>query len=500
MKEEEYIKLIFGLKIKQIRTDRGLSLFKLSKITGMSKSYLNEIEKGKKYPKTNKIITLSEALEVPYDELVSLKLDKNLAPIAEILQSNILKEIPLDLFGIEERDLIDIISEAPAKVNAFISTLIEIGVNYNLTRENFFLAALRSYQEANDNYFEDLEEKSEAFTQAYKMNSEEEIDADFLSEILKEEFGYNIVFEDFSFHDKILKELRTIFFPEKKLLLINKSTAPTEIAFIYAKEIGYNYLELKDRTLTFSWSKFENFDQILNNFYASYFAACVLLPQKSIIEDLKSIFAQEEWSADLFENLIKKHNCSAETFYQRLTNLLPKHFNIRDLFFIRLRNRKGSEYFQLTKELHLSKKQSPHANETLEHYCRRWVSVNVIQDLQKHQKKEIITDAQYSVYPNEGNSKYWVISSATLDPFKEDNYRSVTLGLSMPNSARKIQFINKEDGLKELEVAVTCENCAIKDCKERVAEPTRYLKMKRSKSMEDAIFLLKAKQNEVIST
>ena len=52
--EEDYIKLIFGLKLKQIRTDRSLSLFGLSKLSGLSKSYLNEIENGKKYPKPDK--------------------------------------------------------------------------------------------------------------------------------------------------------------------------------------------------------------------------------------------------------------------------------------------------------------------------------------------------------------------------------------------------------------------------------------------------------------
>ena len=90
--DQEYIKLIFGLKLKQIRTDRELSLFGLAKISGMSKSYLNEIEKGKKYPKQDKIAILAQCLDVSYDELVSLKLEKNLAPIAKILDSNFLKE------------------------------------------------------------------------------------------------------------------------------------------------------------------------------------------------------------------------------------------------------------------------------------------------------------------------------------------------------------------------------------------------------------------------
>ncbi|MFB0903925.1 MAG: helix-turn-helix transcriptional regulator, partial [Nonlabens sp.] len=79
--QEDYIKLIFGLKLKQIRTDKNLSLFGLSKLSGLSKSYLNEIENGKKYPKPDKIVLLSDKLEVSYDQMVSLQLDKNLAPI-----------------------------------------------------------------------------------------------------------------------------------------------------------------------------------------------------------------------------------------------------------------------------------------------------------------------------------------------------------------------------------------------------------------------------------
>jgi hypothetical protein len=65
----------------------------------LPKSDLSKIvfKTKRKYPKTDKIILLSEKLEVSYDSMVSLKLDNNLA-IGEILKSGILKEIPLDLF------------------------------------------------------------------------------------------------------------------------------------------------------------------------------------------------------------------------------------------------------------------------------------------------------------------------------------------------------------------------------------------------------------------
>ena len=58
----ENVPVIFGLKLRQLREDRGLGLKELSALAGMSPSYVNEIEKGKKYPKADKILQLAEAL------------------------------------------------------------------------------------------------------------------------------------------------------------------------------------------------------------------------------------------------------------------------------------------------------------------------------------------------------------------------------------------------------------------------------------------------------
>ena len=55
-------RIIFGLKVKQLRQDKGLSFAELAKATGMSVSYLNEIEKGKKFPKDDKVAALALAL------------------------------------------------------------------------------------------------------------------------------------------------------------------------------------------------------------------------------------------------------------------------------------------------------------------------------------------------------------------------------------------------------------------------------------------------------
>ena len=485
MIEDEYIRLIFGLKLNQIRTEKNLSLFGLSKLTGLSKSYLNEIEKGKKYPKTDKIIILSEKLEVSYDYLVSLKLNKNLAPIGEILQSKILKEIPLELFGIKENKLIDIVANAPAKVNAFISTIIKISQNYNLTRESFFLASVRSYQEAHSNYFEEIEEHVEKFSKLYHIDLSKRIIASDLEDILIEEFGYKIDNEELSKH-KNLDELRNIFIPNNKTLLIDKNISEAQKTFIYAKELAYNYLNIKDRLFTFPWIKFDKFDQVLNNFIASYFAGALVIPKKTLVEKLKNLFALEEWNSLKLHQIINHFNCSQETFYQRLTNILPKHFNIKNLFFLRFTHKENSPEFKLSKELHITQQQAPHANRNNEHYCRRWTSIKTIQNLEKSTKERSTFGIQVSSYENQKN-EYLVLSSATTDPFKKEINRSVSIGMLLsPQLKKKLNFFDENTFNKKL-VGVTCETCSIKNCKERVAEPLRLEKQKKYSEIADTV-------------
>lgn len=481
--EEDYIKLIFGLKLKQIRTDKNLSLFGLSKLSGLSKSYLNEIENGKKYPKPDKIAALAEKLEVPYDHLVSLKLDKNLAPIGEILQSKLLKEIPLELFGIKESNLIDIIANAPAKVNAFISTIIDIAKNYNFTRESFFLASLRSYQQANNNFFEEIEQQVKAFAKAYQIDLSEKITSSDLAEILVEEFAYTIN-EDEINEIEALENVRSIFVPKTKTLLLDHTIDEAQRAFIYAKELAYNYLKISDRLYTFPWIKFETFDQVLHNFYASYFAGALMIPRDALVAHLTDLFEEKEVDESRFLQMLSAFNASPETFYQRLTNILPEDFNIQNLFFLRFSHKAQTDDFELTKELHISHQQSPRARENNEHYCRRWVSLRVLQNLSEQKKKHCF-DAQISDYGN--GVKYLVLSSATQDPFKENRYRSVSIGLLVNKQLDKKMKFLQASNIATYRVGVTCETCDVVDCEVRKAPPIMLQKVEKNQKIEQAV-------------
>ncbi|WP_298999938.1 helix-turn-helix domain-containing protein [Flagellimonas sp. S174] len=481
--EEEYIKLIFGLKLKQIRGRKNLSLFGLSKLTGLSKSYLNEIEKGKKYPKTDKIALLAEKLEIPYDNLVSLKLDKNLAPVGELLQSKILKELPLDLFGIKESDLIDIVANAPAKVNAFISTIIEIAKHYDFGKESFFLAALRSYQEANQNFFPEWEAEVVKFAEAYQINLDKSVSSKELEEILIEEYGYTINNEDLIKHSE-LDNLRSIFVPKTKTLLIADHVDEAQRTFIYAKEIAYNYLNISERLYTFTWIKFESFDHVLNNLAASYFAGALIIPRKLLGQYLDRFLQKPHFDKTFLAKMTKRFNASPESLYQRLTNILPTDYKMENLFFLRFSHQKGTQRFDITKELHLTHQHSPHGNETNEKYCRRWASIRVLQEIEKTGNEHHI-QVQISHYPNDQLS-YLIFASATKDPFKKDLYRSVGIGLLINDQLRKkVNFLN-DSSVATYNVGVTCERCPISDCKERMAPPS-ILAQKEKDAKIDAI-------------
>jgi len=488
--EEDYIKLIFGLKLKQIRTEKNLSLFGLSKLSGLSKSYLNEIENGKKYPKPDKIALLSEKLEVPYDQMVSLKLDKNLAPIGELLQSKILKEIPLELFGIKESNLIDIVSNAPAKVNAFISTIIEIAKHYNFSRESFFLAAVRSFQEANNNYFDDLEQQVLKFSKAYQVDLSKSPSSKDLEEILVEEYAYKINESELEKFEA-LGNLRSVFVPKTNTLLLAGGIDEAQRTFIYAKEIAYNFMEISDRLHSFPWIKFERFDQVLNNFYASYFAGALIIPKEKLTMQLESLFEKEIFDKTLFLKMLLDYNASPETFYQRLTNILPREFNLKNLFFLRITHKAGSGKYYLNKELHLTHHHSPRANETNEHYCRRWMSLKVIKEIRKSNNDHEF-DVQISNYPSHEN-KYLILSSATKDPFRENQFRSISIGLLMNKQLeRKLNFLEDKKITRE-NVGVTCERCAIKDCEVRKAPAIFLERREKNRKIESIVDELTAK-------
>jgi transcriptional regulator with XRE-family HTH domain len=488
----DHIRLIFGLKLKQIRQERNLSLSDLSQKSGLSMSYINEIEKGKKYPKTDKISALAEALGIEYDTLVSLKLSKKLEPISQLLNSNFLTEIPFDFFGIDPANLLEMLSDAPTKLSAFINTVIKIGRSYSMSVEQFYFAVLRSYQEMHDNNFPELEEQTANFLTQFKLSEDHQIDEFLLGNLLSDRYGISINYFDEEDHPTIAN-IRSVYIPKTKTLMINKRISSDQRAFTLGRELGFLYMNLKERPMTSSWIEVNSFEEVFNNFKASYFAGAILIRREKLVSRLRNFFELEKFSAKAFQEMISGFQATPETLLHRISNVLPDFFGIDNVFFLRFEAPVGSKTYSLTKEMHLSKQHDPQESKN-ENYCRRWISLKILDDLSAVQWNKKYTqpliDVQISDYIDAKN-KYFVISVARPLNILEQTNVSVTLGFQIDQKLRDtIKFLN-DPAIVSLQVNQTCEKCGLFDCKERVAAPTILQKRRHRHEMIKAINNLK---------
>ena len=485
--QANHIRLLFGLKLRQLRIDRGLSVSELAQASGMAISYVSEIEKGRKYPKADKISALANAMQVDYDTLVSLKLSKKLEPISDLFRSKFLTEIPLELFGIDPSDLLELLAEAPAKVSAMIRTFMDIALSYNMSVERLYMTMLRSYQELHDNYFEDIEAEADRFlTEFAPANTA--VSEGLLTNLLKTR--YNISIQPFD-PDKQpeLASLRSIYRPEKKVLHLNGRLAPQQRVYVLAREVGFQYLHLKVRPFAYAFVEADSFEQVLNNYKASYFAGAILIRRDQLLTRLTTLFARPTWNNNDFLALI--HDCQAtpERFFYRLSNLLPKYFGIDQLFFYRFNNIAGENVFHLTKEMHLSRSQGPRGILD-EHFCRRWVALTILQELSFLQRnknfEESLCRAQLSTYSDTGQ-QYLIVSVAHPHrPAVEDNM-SVSMCFVVNDTLRsKMQFLT-DPALPHRTVNEACERCGIFDCKERVSAPIVLQKRRQQEAMKAAM-------------
>ena len=479
-------RIIFGLKVKQLRIAQGLSFAQLSKAAGMSVSYLNEIEKGKKSPKMDKINTIAEALGTTYDELISPVLPGKLAALGELLHSNFLNELPLDLFGIELSKVVDIIAHAPLRVGAFISTLVELSRNFEFKEENFYFNAVRAYQELHYNYFEDIEKSIAQFIKTYKLPTNRAVPVNLLASILKKHFGYEIVEDDLKNYPE-LKHLRSIFIPRKKKLLLNPQLNEKQKALQLGKELAYNYLKLKERIYTSSFLKVNNFQIVLNNYIAGYFAVGLLVHRDNFQKDLAYWFEQPTWDKSYLLQLLLKYDVSPEVLFQRF-NILPQDFDMPKMFFMRMIHDPAKDTFHIDKELHLNRQHEPHANNLDEHYCRRWLSISQLKSLTKNTQSpgQVEVGLQLSKY-TETEDEYICFTIARPAYFPSTNNVSVTIGLLADKELKeKIKFL-ADPAIPRKRVSVTCERCPIMDCKERITPPVVIEKRKHKLKMTEAL-------------
>ena len=468
------LKVIFGMKLKQFREHAGLSLTGFAARTGLSVSYLTEIEHGKKYPKAEKIARMADALEKNYDDLVSLKLDEELSPLAGFLASPVLHNFPYHLFGISPTQVVELMTRQPAEASALVNALIGIAEQYNIGVEHLFRSALRSYQELHENYFPEIEHAVDQFVQSHGIESGTTVKLSSLRELVEREFSYQLDESRLSAHPA-LRHFRSVLAPrgrQSSLLLINPGLSDWQKKFILAREIGYRVLGLEARAMTSAPERVDSFEQVLNDFKASYFAGALLVNRERAVADMKGFFGAKKFQPEKFRSFLDRYEVTPEIFLYRLTELLPQYFGFK-LHFLRF-NHEGDS-FRLVKHLNMSQILIPSGTSLDEHYCRRWLAIKIIQDLERmHRSRkkpvEPIVLGQVSQFID-SDSRFLCIALARHLAISPGVTSSVSLGFRFDQNVENTIRFAKDPELARTEINGTCERCRLVNCDERVAPP-----------------------------
>jgi hypothetical protein len=382
-----------------------------------------------------------------------------------------------------------------------------VGRTYDMQVEHFLFAALRSYQQMHNNYFPDLEDRATAYRARQDWTQGHAPSAAALRERLTTDYGYAVDRETLAGHPE-LGDFRSVFVAgDPPTLLVNSALLPKQRAFVYAREIGYCEMDISARAKTSSWLRVESFDQLLNNFRASYFAGALLIDRAALLDDLDELFARSSWAPDALRASLERYNATPEMMAYRLTQLVPHHFGLDDFFFLRFYHEPGTPDFRLTKILNLSDVPVPHGIGLKEHYCHRWPAIKLLKEMAAHDAGAAgstgdgataqwdlpLIRAQRSRFID-AEAEYFVVSMARPLALQARTNSCVSVGFLMDDAFRERTRCWQDSSVPSVDVNLTCERCALRpdECAVRAAPPTMWAQDDAQARKEEALEELRA--------
>lgn len=494
------VNIIFGMKVRQARTEAGLTLSEFAQQSDLSPSYVTEIEKGRKYPRADKIIKIAEVLGKEYDDLVSIKLAPSLTHLESTLSSTMLQRFPFGEFGLEVADLVTLLTREPERASALLHAILDMVRHYDIKEEDFLQAALRSYQEIHENYFPDLEQAARDFTAefgpAYGFTGETAVSQPTLERILTAVYGYTLDYHTLS-QDPHLSTFRSVHVPGRPpKLLLNSQLYSRQLRFLLARELGYQYLGLQERSHTSTAGEVHSFQQLLNDYRAAYFGGALLMPQTAVIADLATFFNQPTWQPERLMALLDRYDVTPEMLFYRFSELIPQHFGLQIHF---LRYHQIGDDYKLIRHLNLNQLSLPIGLGLQEHYCRRWLAVRLLREMADRQAA-----GDSDRFPPPGvhiarflhsEDSYLVFGFARSLLLTPGVNSSVTVGFRLtPDLDRTIRFLH-DPAIPHTFINGTCERCPLTadECQVRAAPPSALESARQDEARQLALDLIMAR-------
>ena len=449
--------LKIGPKIKAFRRQLGIQANKLSEQIGISASYLNLIESGKRNVDSNLIIKICSELRINVSDLTS-KSDLNLEnDISELLSDEIFED--LDILGPEVKDLV---ASNPKMAKA----LIKLGDNFkqkdhdivnkveNISgkiidsrRAAFPGEVIADFLQENKNYFPKLEEFANDIFQEVKQNNRTRYIA--LCEFLKRQYDVqvkDVIPEEGKPFSKIYKEKEKVLLLSDYISLETKKLyAAAQIAHIGAKDQINFYLS----NFKFPSNEAKELSRIA---LLNYCGAAILMPYELFHKECKNL----KYDLELLQNTFAT---SFEQVAHRVTCLQDPKLPGIPFHFLRV-----DVAGNISKRLSLSGIEIPRYGGA----CPRW---NVYSAF----SRPGVIQAAVSKMSN--GEKYVCIARTVEKGVGRYGQKKSMLSIGLGCEAKYAKdFIYTEnldlnDKKSELPIGVSCRTCDRLDCSQRAFPP-----------------------------
>ena len=449
--------LKIGPKIKAFRRQLGIQANKLSEQIGISASYLNLIESGKRNVDSNLIIKICSELRINVSDLTN-KSDLNLEnDISELLSDEIFED--LDILGPEVKDLV---ASNPKMAKA----LIKLGDNFkqkdhdivnkveNISgkiidsrRAAFPGEVIADFLQENKNYFPKLEEFANDIFQEVKQNNRTRYIA--LCEFLKRKYGVqvkDVIPEEGKPFSKIYKEKEKVLLLSDYISLETKKLyAAAQIAHIGAKDQINFYLS----NFKFPSNEAKELSRIA---LLNYCGAAILMPYELFHKECKNL----KYDLELLQNTFAT---SFEQVAHRVTCLQDPKLPGIPFHFLRV-----DVAGNISKRLSLSGIEIPRYGGA----CPRW---NVYSAF----SRPGVIQAAVSKMSN--GEKYVCIARTVEKGVGRYGQKKSMLSIGLGCEAKYAKdFIYTEnldlnDKKSELPIGVSCRTCDRLDCSQRAFPP-----------------------------
>ncbi len=449
--------LKIGPKIKAFRRQLGIQANKLSEQIGISASYLNLIESGKRNVDSNLIIKICSELRINVSDLTS-KSDLNLEnDISELLSDEIFED--LDILGPEVKDLV-------ASNPKIAKALIKLGDNFkqkdhdivnkveNISgkiidsrRAAFPGEVIADFLQENKNYFPKLEEFANDIFQEVKQNNRTRYIA--LCEFLKRKYGVqvkDVIPEEGKPFSKIYKEKEKVLLLSDYISLETKKLyAAAQIAHIGAKDQINFYLS----NFKFPSNEAKELSRIA---LLNYCGAAILMPYELFHKECKNL----KYDLELLQNTFAT---SFEQVAHRVTCLQDPKLPGIPFHFLRV-----DVAGNISKRLSLSGIEIPRYGGA----CPRW---NVYSAF----SRPGVIQAAVSKMSN--GEKYVCIARTVEKGVGRYGQKKSMLSIGLGCEAKYAKdFIYTEnldlnDKKSELPIGVSCRTCDRLDCSQRAFPP-----------------------------